>query len=120
MTRIEELDSRPMGLRSRVRIEQPGLRPTVWVVTAWEPETRFVWEAESFGVAVTGSHILDACEEGCEVTLGLRFDGGLGGLVGLLKGRLAERYVRLEAEGLKARSQSKSKCEAESPLRSTG
>jgi hypothetical protein len=47
-----------------------------------------------------------ACEGGCEVTLDLRFDGWLGRLAGLLQGRLAECYVRCEAEGLKARSQS--------------
>jgi hypothetical protein len=116
VTRIEELDSRQLRRGSRVCIHQPGLRPTVWVVTAWEPERRFVWEAAGLGITVIGSHVLNACEEGCEVTFGLRFDGGLGGLMGLLKGRLAERYMRFEAEGLRARSQSKSKCEAESPL----
>jgi hypothetical protein len=105
VTRIEKLDLRPLGLGSRVCIDQPGLRPTVWVVTIWEPESRFVWEAADPGFTVIGSHVLDACEDGCEVTLGLCFDGGLSGLVGLLKGRLAERYVRFEAEGLKAISQ---------------
>ena len=93
-------------LGSRVRIHQPQLRPAVWVVTAWEPESRFVWEAAASGVTIIGSHVLKACEEGCEVTFGLRFDGWLGSMAGLLKGRLADRYVRYEAEGLKERSQS--------------
>jgi hypothetical protein len=38
------------------------------------------------------------------VTLDLRFEGWLGGLAGLPNGRLVERYVGLEAEGLKSRS----------------
>ena len=105
VTRIEELHSRPLGLGSRLRVHQPKLRPAVWVVTAWEPESRFVWEAASPGVTVVGGHVLKACEEGCEVTLDLRFDGWLGPLVGLVKGRLAERYVQWEAAGLKARAQ---------------
>ena len=106
VTRIEELNSRPLGLGSRVRIHQPKLHPAVWVVTAWEAESRFVWEAAGPGVTVVGSHVLKACEGGCEVTLDLRFDGWLGRLASHLKGRLAECYVRCEAEGLKARSQS--------------
>jgi hypothetical protein len=73
---------------------------------AWEPESRFVWETAGPGVTIIGSHVLEACDEGCELTLDLRFDGWLGGLAGLLNGRLAERYVRYEAEGLRARSQS--------------
>jgi hypothetical protein len=104
--RIEELTSHPLGLGSRVRIHQPRLRPAVWVVTAWEPERHFVWETTSPGLTLIGSHVLKTCEKGCEITLGLRFDGWLGSLAGLLKGRLAACYVRYEAEGLKGRSQS--------------
>jgi len=89
-----------------VRIHQPTLHPAVWVVTAWEPESRFVWETAGPGVTIIGGHVLEACDEGCELTLDLRFDGWLGGLAGLLNGRLAERYVRYEAEGLRASSQS--------------
>jgi uncharacterized protein YndB with AHSA1/START domain len=108
VSRVEQLNSRRLGLGSRVRIHQPRLRPAVWIVTAWEPESRLVWEAAGRGVAVIGSHVLEACEDGCEVTLGLRFEGWLGRLAGLVEGRLAERYVQREAEGLKARSQSSS------------
>lgn len=108
VTRVEELSARPLGLGARVRVLQPGLRPAIWIVTAWEPETRFVWEAARPGVILVGSHVLKACDDGCEITLGLRFDGWLGGLAGLLKGSLAERYVRTEAEGLQGRSQSSS------------
>ncbi len=105
VTQIEELNSRPLRLGSRVRIRQPKLRPAIWVVTTWQPERRFVWETAGPGVTLIGSHALEACNEGCEVTLGLRFDGWFGGLVGLLKGRLAQRYVRWEAEGLKRKSE---------------
>jgi ribosome-associated toxin RatA of RatAB toxin-antitoxin module len=105
VTKVEVLSARPLGLGSRVRVHQPKLRPAVWIVTAWKPESCFVWEAAGPGLKVIGSHNLMACEEGCEVTLGLRFDGWLGSVAGLLKGRLAELYTRCEAEGLKTRSQ---------------
>src|SRR5262249_16908079 len=84
VTRIEKLDSQPLGLGSRVRIHQPKLRPAVWVVTAWEPESNFVWEAKVPGITSIGSHVLEPCEQGCEVTLNLRFDGWLSGLAGFL------------------------------------
>jgi uncharacterized membrane protein len=106
VTRIERLDVRPLGLGSRLRIHQPKLRPAVWVITIWEPESRFVWETAGPGVTVVGSHAVKAAGQGCEVIFDLRFAGWLGGLVGLVKGRLAERYVRCEAEGLAARSRS--------------
>ncbi len=105
VTLIEALNARPLGLGSRIRIHQPRLRPAIWVVTTWNPERSFVWESASPGFTLIGSHDLKACDGGCEVTLGLRFSGWLGGVVGLLKGRLAEGYVRCEAEGLKGRSQ---------------
>jgi ribosome-associated toxin RatA of RatAB toxin-antitoxin module len=75
VTRIERLDSRPLGLGSQVRIHQPALRPAVWVVTAWEPERKFVWEAKVPGIISIGGHVLEPREQGCELTLDLRFDG---------------------------------------------
>lgn len=106
---VELLDRHPIGLGSRVRIHQPKLRAAIWVITSWEPGRRFVWESTSPGVTVLGGHVLEpapsAGRDGCWLTLDLHFDGWLGGLLGLLKGRLAEHYVQLEAEGCKARSE---------------
>jgi hypothetical protein len=107
VTQVEKFNSRPLGLGSQVRIHQPRLRPAIWVVTTFEPERCFVWKAAHPGIALVGSHILEACDQGSKITLGLRFDGWFGGLAGLLKGRLAERYVRSEAEGLRRRSQAR-------------
>jgi hypothetical protein len=105
VTRIERLEDRPLGLGSRVRMEQPKLRPAVWTVTEWRPDSGFVWEARAPGVRTIGGHHLAAIDGGCEVTLDLRFDGGLGGVAGMLYGGLTERYVGFEAAGLKARAE---------------
>jgi hypothetical protein len=108
VSRIERLDRHPLGLGSRLRIDQPKLPPGIWVVTIWEPERRFTWELPRPGLTMIGDHRLQAVGEGCALTLDLTFDGWLGGLVALFSGRLAERYMRLEADGLHRRSQSAS------------
>jgi hypothetical protein len=103
--RIESLTALPLGPKARVRIHQPKLRPAVWEVTVWEPPRRFVWQSKSPGVTAIADHRLEARPEGCSITLSLHFDGMLGGLAGRLTRRLTERYIRLEAEGLKARAE---------------
>ena len=103
--RIEPLGRMPPGPGSRFLIHQPKLRPASWVITGWEPEHRFVWESASPGVAVVGGHLLETRGEGCGLTLDLYFKGWLGGVAGFFGGRLVKRYMRLEAEGLKARSE---------------
>ena len=105
ITRIERLDSRPLGIGTRVRIQQPQLRPAIWVITGWAPGHSFTWEITAPGVRVAGSHILAPSEEGCLLTLTLNFHGWLGITAAYLKRQLTQRYMRLEAEGLKARSE---------------
>jgi hypothetical protein len=106
ISRIERLDPGPLGVGSSVRVHQPKLRPAVWVVTVWEPRHRFVWQTVAPGVTVVGGHFLEVAEEGCAATLDLHFRGFLGSLVGFVSRNLTDRYIQLEAEGLKTRSES--------------
>lgn len=100
---IERLDSGPLGLGSRVKIEQPMLRPATWTVAAWEPEVAFTWVSRSPGLVATGAHAVEPFSGGTRVTLSIRFGGPLSFVVSLLVGRLTRRYIGLEASGLKAR-----------------
>lgn len=102
------LDHSPIAIGSRVLIEQPKLRPTVWTVTSWDPETCFVWQSKSPGVLVTASHEVVPDATGCQVTLNIHFGGILSGLVGLLAGRLTTEYMSMEARGLKTRAEANS------------
>lgn len=103
--RVEPLERHALGLGSRVRIYQPNLRPAVWTITAWEPDSCFVWQSAVVGLRMVGSHDIRPSRGGCELALALQFDGWLSALAGFFKGRLAERYIQLEAEGVKARSE---------------
>lgn len=101
--RIERLDGTSLGMGSRVRIEQPKLRPAVWTVTAWEPGVSFTWASRSPGLVATAVHAVEPLQIGSRVALEVHFSGLLASVVGLLLGRLTREYLGLEAAGLKAR-----------------
>lgn len=102
--RAERLDDGRFGLGSTVRIEQPRLRPAVWLVTELTPGTSFTWNSTTAGVTTVAGHRLTALGDGrVRVELTVRHKGGLAPLVGLLTWPISRRYVRTEAVGLKQR-----------------
>ena len=101
--RVERLDSAPLHVGSKVRIEQPKLRPAVWTITLWEPPRRFVWISHNPGVEARATHDLESTADGCVLKLGLEFGGLFGALAGRLNRHLIDRYLALEAAGLKRR-----------------
>jgi uncharacterized protein YndB with AHSA1/START domain len=108
ITRIARLDSGPFTVGSRVRVVQPRLRPAVFTVTEVNdrPERRsFTWRMSAPGVVGIATHIVEPGPAGAHATLLVEFAGLLGGLVGRLYGGLTERYLALEADGLKRRSE---------------
>jgi uncharacterized protein YndB with AHSA1/START domain len=95
-----------LTLGARVRIKQPGMPALVWEVTDLVPQESFSWQARSAGITTLGLHQLaPGAAGGVTVRLGLRQSGPLAGLVGLLTARRTRRYVQMEAEGLKRRSE---------------
>lgn len=93
---------------SRVRIRQPKLRPTEWTITDWRPGVRFTWVSKSLGLRATGDHAITpspARADHCTLVLTLTFEGVLAGVVAFVGGNLVRRYMELEANGAKARSE---------------
>jgi uncharacterized protein YndB with AHSA1/START domain len=101
VTRARRLDSGPMGVGHHVRIDQPKLPPTVWVVEALEPERRMTLKSGVPGMRVIAHHRLEPKGEGCAVTLTIRFEGLFGGLLARWTRDLNRRYLAIEADGLK-------------------
>jgi uncharacterized protein YndB with AHSA1/START domain len=105
---IQRLDgSGPLRLGSRALVRQPRVRPAVWQVTELENGSSFTWITRAAGVVAAGRHSVEAIANGTRTraTLALTFSGFLAPLFGRLLRSLNERYLRLEANGLKIRSE---------------
>lgn len=102
---VKRLDVGPFAVGSRAFIRQPKLPPARWTVTALEPGRGFTWVSTAPGVRVVAHHQVAAAAGGSRAALSIDTQGPLGGLLGWLTGGITERYLALEASGLKARSE---------------
>jgi uncharacterized membrane protein len=105
MSSVTPLEPGPFAVGYRARVRQPKLRPAVWRVTRLDEGRGFVWVTTGPGSRIAGSHYVEPRAGGSLARLDLEFEGPIGGLVGRLWRGLSERYVGLEAAGLKARSE---------------
>ena len=104
VTSVTRLDADALGLGSRVRVEQPKLPPTEYVVTELDPGAGFTWVATGPGVRTTARHGISAAGSGSRVRLSVEQSGPVGAVRGrLFFKRLTDRYLATEAAGLKAR-----------------
>jgi carbon monoxide dehydrogenase subunit G len=102
---VKRLGDEAFAVGTRVLIRQPKLPPAFWTVTAIEPERSFTWVSTSPGLRVVGRHSVAPTAVGSRATLSLQFHGMFGGLFARLTKGITERYIALEAKGLKARSE---------------
>ena len=105
VTSVKLLGPGPLAVGKRVVIRQPRFPPALWKVVELEPGRGFTWVTRGPGVTVVAKHRVERSGAGTRATLSLRFDGVLGGLVGRLTRGINQRYLELEAAGLKARSE---------------
>lgn len=104
VTRIDAIDSAPMGLGAKFRIFQPKLRPAVWTITDFRPSHGFTWESRFPGTRVAAEHWIYPAEgDGFDVSLRVRFGGIFGVAIGTFSGRLTRGYLATEAAALKRR-----------------
>ena len=90
---------------SKVKGRQPKLPPAVWTITRIDRGTSFEWTSTAAGLRVVASHSLEATSGGTRATLEIEMQGPLGGFWGWLTTDITQRYMGLEARGLKARSE---------------
>lgn len=106
ITRIRLLDAGPLAVGSRARVEQPKFPALVWRVTAVEPGRSFTWETRGVGGGAVGTHeVADDGRGGSVATLRIEQFGWLNALMAPWIRPITERYVTMEIEGLKRRSE---------------
>src|SRR5918997_5841845 len=99
---VEVLTPPPIGKGSRVRLKQPKVPEGTWEVTAWDAPSYFEWTQKTGGSTNVAGHRVEALGEGRgRLTLTLDMRGFLIPIIALFYKGLTNRYIDLEAEGMK-------------------
>ena len=105
ITSIRRFDDGPLTVGSRAMVRQPKVPPALWRVTEIEDGRSFTWVTGTPIARATGRHTVQPLAAGSRATLSLEYSGILGGLLARLLDGINRRYLTMEANGLKARSE---------------
>ena len=106
MSRVQRLDSGSFGVGSRVRVQQPRLPAITYTVSSYRAGEAFSWQTSSPGARTVADHAIERrADGGSTVTLRFGQTGPLGELLARLLRGTVQRYVDMEAAGLKRRSE---------------
>jgi uncharacterized membrane protein len=104
---VRALDGAPTAMAegSRYEVKQPRLPKAVWVVTELVDGRSFSWSARGPGLVSFAEHRVEPSDGASRVTLLFSQEGPLARPVSVAFGAMVRRYVRMEAAGLKRRSE---------------
>jgi len=105
MKSVERLDGGDFGVGSKARLRIRRAPTSVYTVTELTPNRSFSWETKSAGIKGIATHIIEPDGNGSKVTLSVDLLGMLATLMSPIIRRPSEENVKLEAEGLKRRSE---------------
>ena len=104
---VELLTPAPMSKGSRVRLKQPKLPEGTWDITVWDAPSYFEWRQKSGGITSVAGHRVETLDEGgSRLTLSLDMRGPLIPVIGLFYKGLTNRYMIIEAQGMKRAAES--------------
>jgi uncharacterized membrane protein len=104
---VELLTPGPITQGSRVRLKQPKLAEGTWDITVWDPPSYFEWRQKTGGITSVAGHRVEALGEGrSPITLTLDMRGFLIPIIALFYRKLTNRYMNLEAQGMKRAAES--------------
>ena len=104
---VELLTPAPIASGSRVRLKQPKLPEGTWDITLWDAPSYFEWTQKMTGATSVAGHRVEALEEGrARLTLTLEMRGFLIAIIGVFYKDLTNRYMDLEAKGMKRAAES--------------
>jgi hypothetical protein len=100
---VRRLDEGPLRAGSQAKISQPRIPTVDWTVTELQPGQGFTWVSGGAAARTTARHSIEPIDGGgARVRLSVEQAGPIGTLVGRLYAGLTERYLAMEAAGLKA------------------
>ena len=106
ITSVELVDAEALAVGVRARVKQPRLPQAVWQVTSFDPGHSFEWETRNPGMRMVGIHRVDPLAGGgSRATLAVHSSGPIAALLTPFMAGTGKRYVRMEAAGLKQRSE---------------
>ena len=105
VTTLKALDEPGLAVGKRFEIKQPRLPRLVWEVTELVEGASWTWEQRSPGGRTIASH--EVIAKGGRTLVRQRLDqqGPVGAFIARLMRGTTKRYLELEANGLKARSE---------------
>ena len=104
---VELLTPAPITRGSRVRLKQPKLPEGTWEITAWDAPSYFEWRQKETGTTTIAGHRIEALgDDRARLTLTLDMRGLLIPIMMLFYKDLTNRYMNLEAEGMKRAAES--------------
>ena len=104
---VELLTPAPITKGSRLRLKQPKLPEGDWDITVWDAPSYFEWTQKTTGATSIAGHRVEALGEGrARLTLTIEMRGFLIPIVALFYKKLTNRYMDLEAEGMKRAAES--------------
>ena len=104
---VELLTPAPITKGSRVRLKQPKLPEGTWDITVWDAPSYFEWTQKMTGATSVAGHRVEALGEGrARLTLTLDMRGFLIAIIGVFYKDLTNRYMDLEAKGMKRAAES--------------
>jgi uncharacterized protein YndB with AHSA1/START domain len=105
VTLLRGLDGTELAVGRRFEITQPRMPRLVWAVTEIEPGVSWTWVQRSPGGVTSARHEVLPTAGGTVVRQELAQRGIVGSVVGVLMRQMTQRYLAMEAQGLKARSE---------------
>jgi uncharacterized membrane protein len=112
---VRLLDPAPLRVGSRALIRQPKFPPAMWQVVSLDPGSAFVWKSGLPGMWVYAYHSVESVASSSGTATGsnvrtraklrLHFAGPVSRLLGRLTANINDRYLAMEAAGLKERSE---------------
>ncbi|MGH3503517.1 MAG: SRPBCC family protein [Nocardioidaceae bacterium] len=98
---VELVDSGPLQVGSRARVQQPKMPLMTWKVTELEPNASFVWSSKVAGVTTVAAHTITEVGGATQMVLTIDQYGALAWLFARISAGRSRRYLELEAQAHK-------------------